>query len=385
MRKNLLLALLILAVACFYSQTTTITLNTSKAVCLGTLSVISDYDAAIGYHDGANTAGNNYGTATQNAAYAIPSVAGPGLNVNRALIHFDLSAYPQNAVFSNAELDLFAFGPVGAWPGHAGAANNAYIERITGPWSENTVTWNNQPSTTTASQLFVTGTPNATQDYLNLNVTQIINDILLGQNNYGIMLRLVGEYPSNLLFFCSEDHPNPAKRPRLRVYYSVPAPTVAISGSSVVCSASNATLSANGANTYTWNNGSNNQNISVNPPGPTVYSVIGASGTCTTSATFTVKVIECVGIDEVVSTETVFSLYPNPANDYLSVYYGTCAFSEGSFALEDTQGRVIKSINLKDGTGTIELPLNGLSAGVYVCKLQVNSENVVTKKVIIVR
>ena len=67
------------------------------------VTLIASKDAAIGYHDGTNTANNNYGNAIQNAAYAIPSVAqSGGLNVNRALIDFNLSTIPVGATILSA-------------------------------------------------------------------------------------------------------------------------------------------------------------------------------------------------------------------------------------------------------------------------------------------
>ncbi|MES2761540.1 MAG: DNRLRE domain-containing protein [Bacteroidota bacterium] len=189
--------------------------------CVSSDTLSADYDAAIGYHDGASTASNNYGGAAQNAAFAIPSVAmSGGLNVNRALLHFNLAGIPANAVITNAQLDLFAYGPVGSWPGHSGSANNALLQRVTGNWTEYSVTWNNQPTTTTANQVNVTGTTNATLDYLNMNVTTLIQDIFAAPVNNGIMLKLVAENASNLLYFCSKDHATASKRPRLRVTYT---------------------------------------------------------------------------------------------------------------------------------------------------------------------
>ena len=48
-------------------QIVTVTLNASE-------------DAAIGYHDGTNTANLNYGNAIQNAAFWIASTASSGIN-----------------------------------------------------------------------------------------------------------------------------------------------------------------------------------------------------------------------------------------------------------------------------------------------------------------
>jgi Secretion system C-terminal sorting domain len=198
----------------------TYSVATTNTICSNTATLISDYDAAIGYHDGANTANNNYGTAAQNAAYAIPAVASSGLNVNRALIHFNLTTIPANATITNAKLDLYAYGPVSSYPGHAGSNNNAVIERVTSNWTENTVTWNTQPTSTSINQIPVNGTTNPTLDYLNINVTPVIQDIFTAPANNGVVLKLVTEAATNLLFFCSEDHPDNSKHPRLTVTYT---------------------------------------------------------------------------------------------------------------------------------------------------------------------
>jgi hypothetical protein len=187
--------------------------------CKASITLDADYDAAIGYHDGANTAGNNYGFATQNAAFAIPSAAGPGLNVNRALLHFDLSPIPLTATITGAQLDLFAYGYFSTGAAHSGPANDCFVERVTSAWTETGVTWNNQPTTSTANQLTLIGTNNTLQDYLNINLTTIVQDIFSSSNNYGIMLRLQAENASNLLSFCSKDHPDSAKHPKLRIDY----------------------------------------------------------------------------------------------------------------------------------------------------------------------
>ena len=200
-----------------YVPNLVITYTTS---CVNTDTLIADYDASIGYHDGANTANNNYGTAQQNAAYTIPSAFTSGLNVNRALLHFDFSSIPSNAIILDAKLDLFAYGPVGSYPGHSGSANSSYIERVINNWSENTVTWNNQPATTTSNQVLLNGTTNPTLDYLNIDITQITQDIIQAGTNNGIILKLLAENPTNLLFFCSKDHVDSSKHPKLKISYS---------------------------------------------------------------------------------------------------------------------------------------------------------------------
>ncbi|MEW6772888.1 MAG: DNRLRE domain-containing protein [Bacteroidota bacterium] len=189
--------------------------------------LLPDYDAAIGYHDGNPSAANsNYGNASQCAAFAIPSAFGPGLNVNRGLLHFDLSNIPTGAVITSAEIDLYSIVNMGSYPAHSGTNNNAYIKRVTSPWTEYSVTWNNQPSTTSSNQVILTGTNNQYQDYLGINVLNLVNDIINSGNNYGFMLGLVNETATNLLSFCSKDYSNPSKRPRLRISYTCNETTI---------------------------------------------------------------------------------------------------------------------------------------------------------------
>jgi hypothetical protein len=53
------------------------------------------------------------------------------------------------------------------------------------------------------------------------------------------------------------------------------APTIAISGNTVLCSSLSTSLTASGANTYTWSNGSNNPTINYSPIANTTLSVTG--------------------------------------------------------------------------------------------------------------
>ena len=59
---------------------------------------------------------------------------------------------------------------------------------------------------------------------------------------------------------------------------------------SSVCNGGSVTLSATGANTYTWNNGSNAAFIVVSPITQTTYSVAGHAGTCPGSGVATVSI-----------------------------------------------------------------------------------------------
>jgi hypothetical protein len=65
---------------------------------------------------------------------------------------------------------------------------------------------------------------------------------------------------------------------------------VSITGTNTICSGQSVNLTANGASTYTWNTTATTTTIAPTPTANTTYSIIGASGSCSNSALFTVTV-----------------------------------------------------------------------------------------------
>ncbi len=69
-----------------------------------------------------------------------------------------------------------------------------------------------------------------------------------------------------------------------------PTSTLTISGSGIICTGQNITLTATGATTYSWNTGATTTSIVVNPTVTATYTVTGGVGTCSTQAVATVTV-----------------------------------------------------------------------------------------------
>jgi hypothetical protein len=70
-----------------------------------------------------------------------------------------------------------------------------------------------------------------------------------------------------------------------------PTPILVSSTSSSICSGGSSTLTASGASSYSWSNGSNGNIITVSPNSSTVYSVSGSGGFCSTQGVATISVI----------------------------------------------------------------------------------------------
>jgi gliding motility-associated-like protein len=91
-----------------------------------------------------------------------------------------------------------------------------------------------------------------------------------------------------------------------------------------VCSGNSSTLSASGAISYTWLPGnSNGSSIVVNPVSATLYTVIGASGSCSASTTVNVNVGQVISISSsgnLCNNNTV-DLYASPVSASSSVIW----------------------------------------------------------------
>lgn len=197
----------------------------SAIVCSAqsTLVVTPSRDAGIGYHDNYNSANTNYNNAAHFAAFSQPGNNG-GINSGRGLIDFDLSPIPAGSTVFGAFLSVTGKGPfsptgVVTTVGHMGQ-NTCWLERVTSPWSDNTVTWNTQPTSTPVNHAVFPPSTYSTENYVAVDVTALIQDIVDNPGtSHGMKLKLANEVPSNGLAFHSSLVAEADKRPTLVVVY----------------------------------------------------------------------------------------------------------------------------------------------------------------------
>ena len=148
---------------------------------------------------------------------------------NRSLIWFNLNALPTSAVIRRVTLQLSYDLPVPFDPSYLTDIDpstgliryGGVLQQIIEPWEEDKVTWNTQPKTTEANQVFISPF-NLNVNFITVDVTRLfvpVNEI--AAPNYGMFFKLwpVERFPG--FRFASSDFPDERMRPRLTVYYTI--------------------------------------------------------------------------------------------------------------------------------------------------------------------
>ncbi len=168
-----------------------------------------------------------------------------------------------------------------------------------------------------------------------------------------------------------------------------PAPVVSITGAAdTICETSAVVLDAgSGFASYLWSDASTSQTLSIT--GASIGA--GNSGTfsvsvtdnigCEGSGQVTIHVIDCSGIDELLSNGTIH-IWPNPNSGTFSMKISGIS-GEATLHIMKTTGELVKTENLILGNETIrEFNLGNLAAGIYYIRL-ITKQGTITDKVMI--
>ena len=139
----------------------------------------------------------------------------------RSLIDFDLSMIPAGATILSARLSLYSYySPRNRAHSTRDGSNRCFLRKVTEPWDESTVTWENQPATDSEDQIYLPASFHEIQDYPDIDVLQFIKEKIDQPNsNFGFMIMLEVEELYRSMIFGSSDNADPALRPRLEIIY----------------------------------------------------------------------------------------------------------------------------------------------------------------------
>lgn len=147
-----------------------------------------------------------------------------------------------------------------------------------------------------------------------------------------------------------------------------PSPTVnAVSSVSVLCTGQTASLTASGANTYTWSTTGTGSVIAVSPTVTTNYTVVGTNAFgCRDNAIITQSVSACTGILLNSGISDQINVYPNPVTHTVEVNIPTLS-EKTTFELFDMTGKKVFEKEISQNTSVVDL--SELAKGMYICKI----------------
>ncbi len=157
-------------------------------------------------------------------------------------------------------------------------------------------------------------------------------------------------------------------------------PTItAISSNTLLCahSGESATLTASGANSFTWNPGGAGTSIVVFPNSNTSYTIVGSnSNGCSDSVSYTQLVIPCTGLEDNLIVENKISVYPNPFTSKINI----------AGSVNDSKIIISNALGLQLFTSfmngqEVEIDLEKYSAGIYFVHVT-NRNNMYVVKII---
>ncbi|MBL7932338.1 MAG: T9SS type A sorting domain-containing protein [Bacteroidia bacterium] len=159
----------------------------------------------------------------------------------------------------------------------------------------------------------------------------------------------------------------------------LPTVTASISNPNTVCAGESVTLTGMGATNYQWQSNSFvilNQEAVIIPYTTTVYTLTGTNLTgCSNSLALAVNVTTCVGIKEQNAGATNISLFPNPANNEVTLQLNNGLVKQ--IEILDITGRLVaKQESSLDST---VINIQQLAVGTYYLKVKSGSNTEMIK------
>jgi hypothetical protein len=144
---------------------------------------------------------------------------------------------------------------------------------------------------------------------------------------------------------------------------TLPAVTAVSSATNLICVGQSATLTAGGANTYTWNTAATTSVIVISPTVTTNYTVTGTNALgCSNAAIITQSVSACTSLANQAANFASIEIFPNPSSDFFNLKVS----SEVTIEVFNVLGNVILTTTIN--SGEYKLNLTEQSNGLYIIK-----------------
>jgi len=131
----------------------------------------------------------------------------------------------------------------------------------------------------------------------------------------------------------------------------------------LICRNESVELYAQGGSTYLWvNPGVNNNTVVVSPQVQTTYTVQGTDANgCVNTATITIRVSACVGLEELSNNASGINIFPNPSHGEFSI----SAKEAMNLLIINELGQVVMEVSL-NAENNYRADVKNLSQGLYL-------------------
>ena len=146
-----------------------------------------------------------------------------------------------------------------------------------------------------------------------------------------------------------------------------------------ICEGQSITLTAANGSSYSWSSGQSGNSVTVSPTQTTTYTVT-ATSTCVNTASITVIVDACLGVNEN-DQDDLMVLYPNPTNLSMTIE-GENLINYQHVELRDVAGRLI--LVKKVSGSKMNIDLSHVTNGNYIIHI-LGTEKTITRKIQVVR
>ena len=214
-RLGVCLGLAVLAAACVETTTEEAAGGLSSSVAQG-LTVSSENSTCVTFHRGAQGAVADAHISSHQPAHtageAVELYVGQvGKNQRQALLRFDMSSIPPEALVTSATLRV--------WRNPSSALATPGVHAITSAWQESTVSWNSFRSAFAPQIAARLDLSSRHSGALSTDLTSLVRSWVRSPSvNHGLLL----EQASGHSLLASSESPHAARRPSLEVCYFVP-------------------------------------------------------------------------------------------------------------------------------------------------------------------
>ena len=309
--------------------------------------------------------------------------------IDRIFLDFNLDTIGDVGNLISARLNLYYhYINVGAEAEQTQYGDNfSVIKRVITPWEEDKITWNNQPQATEEDQLILPPSTSLRQDFLGINVTTLVKDILnKPDSSFGFLIKIYTEETYRRIAFASSDHPDPEKWPELVLEVNCDSLTTAGFDKSIENGMYQFTDTSHNATSWYWDFGDGYFSTVQNPKhaffvDDTVQVCLTVTGGCGTDTYCQTFKPSLTSVNQNLFEKEIY-LYPNPAENLVFIRSKGVKPGHLTADIYNALGMVINHINFNNADGAMSFDVSGLSSGVYYVHLK-SGKYISVKKLIV--